>query len=138
MAVTLEGGFPVTNTSSSTRSSITQSLAVGAGASRLLVVFFAVEVATDSVSSAVFNTSETLTKLGAFGTSGFARAECWYRINPSNVTANVVATLSGTFHCGLAAYVFDGADQTTGLRVASGAQASGTTASHAVTGLGLG
>lgn len=88
-------------------SSITHSnLAVGSGANRSLVahLLFLDSGSSPHVDSVVFNTSENFTfrKMSRYDLGGgnYLSVEIWTLDNPSNVTANVVATLSETISAG--------------------------------------
>lgn len=91
---------------SSPGSSITlSSFAVGSGTNRSLVAVVQIwdESAGDTiVSSVVFNTSESFTYQGNrivhqyAGTARCVVEEIWFLDNPTNTTANVVATVSGS------------------------------------------
>jgi hypothetical protein len=135
MAVTLEGGFPVTNNNARTTTSIT----VGAGANRLLVVCLTSELAAEPGTAVTFGAAG-LTKLDDTQATTFTRAQIWYLVAPATSTANVTCTVTGSSGgCGVACYVFDGVDQVTPLSTAGkGSADSGTTASHTPTGFASG
>jgi hypothetical protein len=67
-----------------------------------------------TISGITWNTSQSLTKIvEKTVTAGAMRAEIWRLINPTNATANIVATISGdTDARKMGAILFDGADQT--------------------------
>lgn len=116
-----------------TAASQTQSVVISTGSSLLLLVLIHLEGAGDSVSSATWN-GVALTKLGHAAATNWARAELWYLKNPTPATANLVVNYSGSgFHKNLAAAVFTGVDQTTTFRAAQTTAAnSGTSSSLTV------
>jgi hypothetical protein len=138
MAVTLEGGFPVVFAGPGL-SSITQSVTVGAGANRLLVVMFSCEVVAEGLTSCTFG-GVGLTKLDDDQATSFGRTQIWYLIAPATSTANVVGNFTGSSGGkGIAIYVFDGVDQVTPLSTAGKAHAdSGTTNSVTPSGFASG
>lgn len=90
-------------TNSNAVSSITlSSLAVGSGSNRSLIALFGwrddTTAAPPTGSSVVFNTSENFTYKGRqnfnFGGDNYCTIEVWQLDNPTNTTANVVATAS--------------------------------------------
>ena len=83
---------------SSTGSSVTVSHAVGAGADRVMIALTTVQDSNHAnypVTSVVFNGGESLTKIREDEAVGNVGTSIWYLINPTNVTANVVATFTG-------------------------------------------
>lgn len=136
MAAVVEAGFPVVVPATAQNVNLSQSITVGAGANRLLLVMVAIEDVAVSVASGTFN-AVALTKLGSFATATFAKVECWYLIAPASVTGNVVMVPTGgasATHWAAAIYVLDDAHQTTPLRTAVGAGATGTSSTHTVAG----
>jgi fibronectin-binding autotransporter adhesin len=116
MALSLEGGFPVVVPAvSGASASISQSVTVGSGANRLLVVMFALD--NGNVSGTPTFGAANLTKLGGItGGANFEGCECWYLINPATSTATLTAAKAVGTNIGAVIYVFDGADQTAPFR----------------------
>jgi len=133
MAISLEASFPIVNVSSSFRTSFSQSITVGSGTNRIIVVAVVRDrVDTSSGANTVaFNTSETLADCGAgwIHPTQWSSVQFFYRVAPSNTTANVDVTCpnAGSTYCGAAIWVLDGVHQTVPLRTS-------TPSNHADTG----
>jgi hypothetical protein len=118
-------------------SSITYSnFAVGSGTDRSLIAYVlwkdeSVGSSPVNVSSVVFNTSENFTYGGVRSSHEFAggsqaiTAEIWYLDNPSNATADVVATLSEAANGGR---IIIGISEYTGANNGIGSTVAGTPA----------
>lgn len=123
-------------------SSITYAnFAVGSGADRSLVAIVYMreptgEASVPSVSGIVFNTSEAFTKRASatltYASTADVVVEVWTLDNPTNTTADVVATLSEVVSYGIALVVIEytGANNGVGANVGS---ATGNSASPSVT-----
>lgn len=125
----------------STTTSVTvSSFAVGSGTDRTLVAIIASwwnpATGTPSVSSVVFNTTENFTYRAKaelnFATTRWGECEIWTLDNPSNATADVVATLSEAPNAGsrLIVLEYTGANNGVGANVGS---ATGNSADPQVT-----
>jgi len=69
------------------------------GSDRLLLVGIHWSDATATVGTVVFNTSESLTRLGG-GIQGILHSDIWYLIAPSVTTASLVITMAGATSMG--------------------------------------
>lgn len=135
-AVGRQAGTPVTSAYVSEVTSRAQSVTVGAGDNRILVVC----VTGDgdggggiSVSGVTFGAAG-LTKLDEASNATWGYSEIWYKIAPAVSTADVTVTVDTTdgFHFGV--YVFTGVDQTTPFRTPAKSTGTGTSVSNTVTG----
>lgn len=123
----LTQGTTVTGTSQ------TQSVTVGAGSDLILIALIHTEVTAEAPTAVAWN-SVSLTKLGEGAGASFATASIWYLKNPTPATANLVATYgAGGSHRNLAAAVFTGVDQSSTFRtVQNSTTGNGTSSSLTV------
>jgi hypothetical protein len=84
------------------------------GTNTFLVVFVTVNSATVTISSVVFNTTETLSLITGTNTRGNTnQLVSWYGVTPSASTANIVVTLSANANAQVTACLFTGVNQST-------------------------
>ena len=109
---------------------ITGSIAVPTGGNSILIAGIACEDVTAGdrdINTVVFNTSESLTKIGE-KVDGDREVQFWYILNPTATTAAVLATFNGTVtEAHMWRVVLIGAEQSTAVIEAT-ASAGGTTA----------
>lgn len=99
---------------SGTTLTISSFTATGTGTNGLMVVACAITTGGGTtISSVVWNTSESLTQLATFSNSNNLRIDIWYKKNPTATTANIVMTESADVQgtCHVATYT--GVNQTT-------------------------
>lgn len=111
---------------------------VGSGSNRLLIVGISWYDPNSgaSITSVVYNGTETLTKLDHANTSpsGDGRGEIWYRVNPSSGAHNIVVTFStGGQYATIGAVSVADANQSTPFGTPAKATGTGTSASVNVT-----
>jgi len=73
--------------------SLTWSHSIMGGSDLVLLVFMAIDDGI-TTSTVVFNTSESLTLLRRDANAGAGTSEIWYLVNPTQTTANIVASIS--------------------------------------------
>lgn len=138
MAIALIG---VTNSSVTTGvSSLTISVTVTSGSNRVLVVGInqCSTVALATISSVVFNGSETMTlaKAQTFSPTFFHRSAMYYLVNPTVTTANVVVTFSNAndnLYQAASVIRFEGIDQASPIDATSGNTGTSGTCSTVIT-----
>lgn len=95
MAISLNSTSSGSDTSTQT---LTYSHTVNAGSNKILIVGVTIEVDTGNplrtISTVVFNTNESLTKIDAQEYDSRDETSLWYLLNPTATTANIVVTAS--------------------------------------------
>tara|TARA_R110000772_G_C13310276_1_gene440144 strand:- start:4658 stop:5335 length:678 start_codon:yes stop_codon:yes gene_type:complete len=104
---------------------------VVSGTDPVLVVKVATKGSGITVSSVVFNTTETFDAVGT-DINGDARASMYVLPNPTATTADVVITLSGAARHVSACSLYTGVDDATPIRAAATTTANGTDAAPTV------
>lgn len=116
MAIAVDTGNVATKQTTSSTPTFT-SFVVGSGSNRILLVGIALNSATATITSVVFNGSETLTAVPNTAHRGNTSqyTEWYYRLAPSVTTADIVVTLSASADVQMVACTCTGVDQVTGV-----------------------